>query len=337
MKHFASAVIFLGLLVALPFTTTNVFGQERGLQQDLTSWADSTSKRAIIEFVGRVTDPNHTDFVQPAQRIAVFDNDGTLWIEQPIYVQLAFALDRIKALAPDHPEWRDTEPFKAALDGDLKAVTAGGEKALLQLIMASHAGMTTEEFEDTVESWLRTAKHPQLNRPYTECVYQPLLELLNYLRANGFKTYIVSGGGVEFMRPWTEQVYGIPPEQVVGSTIKVEYTNQNGKPALLRLPQIDMIDDKAGKPVGIHKFIGQRPILAFGNSDGDYEMLEYTTGGPGPSLGLLLHHTDGAREYAYDRSSAIGKLVRGLDNAATNQWIIVDMKQDWLRVFAADE
>lgn len=337
MKHFASAVIFLGLLVALPFTTTNVFGQERGLQQDLTSWADSTSKRAIMEFVGRVTDPNHADFVQPAQRIAVFDNDGTLWIEQPIYVQLAFALDRIKALAPDHPEWRDTEPFKAALDGDLKAVAAGGEEALLQLIMASHAGMTTEEFEDTVESWLRTAKHPRLNRPYTECVYQPMLELLNYLRANGFKTYIVSGGGVEFMRPWTEQVYGIPPEQVVGSTIKVEYTNQNGKPALLRLPQIDMIDDKAGKPVGIHKFIGQRPILAFGNSDGDYEMLEYTTGGPGPSLGLLLHHTDGAREYAYDRSSAIGKLVRGLDNAATNQWIIVDMKQDWLRVFSADE
>ena len=258
----------------------------------LPSWNDGASKEAIVRFVTEISRKGSPDYVPPAERIAVFDNDGTLWSEQPMYFQLAFVLDRVKALAPQHPEWKEEQPFKAALEGDLKTVLAGGEHALLELIMATHAGMTTEEFEQIVQDWITTAKHPKTDRPYTEMVYQPMLELLSYLRANRFKTYIVSGGGIEFMRPWAERVYGIPPEQVVGSSITVEFEMRESGPVLVRLSEIDFIDDKAGKPVGIHKFIGRRPILAFGNSDGDLQMLQWTTAGDGKRLGLIVHHTD---------------------------------------------
>ena len=258
---------------------------------------------------------------------------GTLWAEKPMYVQLVFALDRVKALAPAHPEWKDKQPFKAALDGDLKTVAAGGEHALVELIMATHAGMTTDAFAQVVKDWLATAKHPRFNRPYTELVYQPMLELLAYLRANGFKTYIVSGGGIEFMRPWTEKVYGIPPEQVVGSSIKTRFELRDGTPVLVRLPEINFIDDKAGKPVGIQMHIGRRPIAAFGNSDGDLQMIQWTTAGPGARFGLIVHHTDADREYAYDRQSSVGRLDKALDEAGRHGWTVVDMKQDWKRIF----
>jgi phosphoserine phosphatase len=268
-------------------------------------------------------------FVAPAERIAVFDNDGTLWSEQPIYFQLLFAMDRIRTLAPQHPEWKTQQPFKAVLENDLKALAAGGEKGLLELIMASHAGMSTTEFEQVVTQWLETARHPTLNRPYPELVYQPMLELLDFLRANGFRTFIVSGGGIEFMRPFTEKVYGIPPEQVVGSIIQTRFEMRDGQPMLLREPKIAFIDDKAGKPVAIHTFIGRRPLAAFGNSDGDLQMLQWTTAGSGKRLGLIVRHTDGQREWAYDRESHVGKLDQALDEAAQKQWIVVDMQRDW--------
>jgi hypothetical protein len=302
-------------------------------EEALPSWNDGPAKAAIVAFVAEVTKPGAPGFVPPAERIAVFDNDGTLWAEQPMYVQLAFVLDRVQELAPAHPEWQQREPFKSALAGDLHAVAASGEKGLLELVAATHAGTTAEEFAGIVERWLAGARHPKLDRPYTESVYQPMLELLSYLRANGFKTFIVSGGGVEFMRPWAERVYGVPPEQVIGSSIRTKYELRGGAPVIARLPEIDFIDDKAGKPVGIHKFIGRRPILAFGNSDGDFEMLEWTTAGPGPRLGLLLHHDDAVREFAYDRASHVGKLVRGLDEAAARGWVVVGMKRDWKQVF----
>jgi phosphoserine phosphatase len=299
----------------------------------LPSWRDGQAKQAIVRFVEEVTKKGGTAFISPAERIAVFDNDGTLWVEQPMYVQLAFALDRIKALAPAHPEWKDKQPFKAAIEGDLRTVAAGGEHALLELLMATHAGMTTDEFAQTVEDWLSKAKHPRFNRPYTDLVYQPMLELLTYLRANGFKTFIVSGGGIEFMRPWTEKIYGIPPERVIGSSIKTKYEVRDSKPVIVRLSEIDFIDDKAGKPVGIHKFIGRRPVMAFGNSDGDFQMLEWTTSGPGARLGLIVHHTDAVREYAYDRESSVGRLDKALEEAKSKDWTVVDMKKDWRRVF----
>jgi len=303
----------------------------------LPSWNEGGAKRSIFDFVQRVTAPGGKDFVPEPERVAAFDNDGTLWAEQPFYFQLVFALDRVKALAPKHPEWKEKEPFKSVLAGDLKSVLAGGEHALVELIMATHAGTTTEEFEQVVKDWIASAKHPRFNRPYTECVYQPMLELLVYLRANGFKTYIVSGGGIEFMRPWVERVYGIPPEQVVGSTIKVKYELRDGRPVLARLPEINFIDDKAGKPVGIHYHIGRRPIAAFGNSDGDFQMLEWTTGGSGPRLGLIVHHDDAEREWAYDRKSSIGKLDRGLDEAPKRGWVVVSMKRDWNFIFPFDK
>jgi phosphoglycolate phosphatase-like HAD superfamily hydrolase len=299
----------------------------------LPSWTDGAAKRAIVDFVQRVVTPGGKDFVPELERIATFDNDGTLWAEQPMYFQLAFAFDRVKALAPQHPEWQDQEPFKSLLAGVLKGALAGGEKAVVQLVMVSHAGMTTDEFEHSVKDWLATAKHPRFNRPYTACVYQPMLELLTYLRANGFKTYIVSGGGVEFMRVWTEQVYGIPPEQVVGSTIKTKFELRDGKPVLMRLPEIDFIDDKAGKPISINKFIGRRPLLAFGNSDGDHQMLQWTAAGSGPRFMGLVHHTDAEREWAYDRTSHIGQLDKALDEALARGWTVVDMKQDWKTIF----
>ena len=299
----------------------------------LPSWNDGDAKRSIIEFVSRVTTEGGLQYVPPTERIAVFDNDGTLWPEQPMYFQLSFALDRVKALAPMHPEWRETQPFKAVLEDDLETLLSGGEHALLELGMATHAGNTTEEFSRIVTDWLATAKHSGSGRPYTEMVYQPMLELLAYLRANGFKTYIVSGGGIEFMRPWTENVYGIPPEQVIGSSIKTRFESRDGAPVLVRLPEINFIDDKAGKPVAINQHIGRRPIAAFGNSDGDLEMLQWVAAGGGESLCLYVHHTDSEREWAYDRDSGIGRLDRGLDEAQARDWTVVDMKRDWRRVF----
>jgi phosphoglycolate phosphatase-like HAD superfamily hydrolase len=285
-----------------------------------------------VRFVESTTTPSSPHFVPPAERIAVFDNDGTLWGEQPLYFQLAFALDRVKALAPDHPEWREQEPFAALLKGDLAAALAGGEHAILEIVLATHAGTTGEEFSALTKEWLATARHPKTGQRYTRMVYQPMLELLAWLRANGFKTFIVSGGGVEFLRVFAEEVYGIPPEQVIGSAIRTKYELRDGRPVIARLPEIDFIDDKAGKPVGIHRFIGRRPVLAFGNSDGDFEMLEWTTSGAGSRLGLILHHDDSAREWAYDRESGIGRLARGLDEAPKRGWHIVSMKDDWKRI-----
>jgi phosphoglycolate phosphatase-like HAD superfamily hydrolase len=299
----------------------------------LPSWNDGAAKDAIVEFVARVTDRNSPDFVPEAERIATFDNDGNLWSEKPVYFQLLFAIDRVRELAPDHPEWADTQPFKGVLEGDLEAVAATGEHGLLELVMATHSGMTTAEFEEIVKDWLATARHPELNRPYTELVFQPMLELLDYLRAHGFKTFITSGGGIEFMRPWVEEVYGIPPEQVIGSSIKVEFQERDGEPVLVRLPEIDFIDDKEGKPVGIHKFIGRRPIASFGNSDGDFQMLQWATAGNGPGFAMIVHHTDDEREWAYDRDSHVGRLDRGLDEAAERGWIVVDMKRDWKTIY----
>jgi phosphoglycolate phosphatase-like HAD superfamily hydrolase len=302
----------------------------------LASWNDCKAKQAILDFVAKVTKQGSPDFVPVADRIAVFDNDGTLWSEQPMYNQLAFALDRVQALAPRHPEWQMTEPFASLLKGDLKNALAGGQKALLEIVAATHAGMTTEEFEKTVREWLATARHPKTGRPYTEMVYLPMLELLAYLREHGFKTYIVSGGGVEFMRPWTEKVYGIPPEQVIGSSIKTRFEKRGGKPVLVRLPELFFMDDGDGKPVAIQNFIGRRPIFAFGNSDGDLQMLEWTAAGAGPRFMGLVHHTDAAREWAYDRNSSFGRLDHALVAAQANGWTVVEMKADWKRVFPFD-
>jgi phosphoserine phosphatase len=299
----------------------------------LASWVDGPDKARVVEFVQQVTDPTSRTYVSPAERIAVFDNDGTLWCEQPVYVQVAFVIDRVKALAPQHPEWRTTEPFKSVLAGDLRGVAASGERGLLELVTATHAGMTTDEFRRIVAEWLATARHPRFGRPYTELAYAPMLELLTYLRANGFKTYIVSGGDVEFMRVFAERVYGVPPEQVVGSNLATQYEVRNGDPVIMRLPKLEFLDDKSGKPVGIDRYIGRRPILAFGNSDGDLQMLEYTTGAPGPRLALLVHHDDGEREYAYDRTSSMGRLDQALDVAAQRGWVVVNVKSDWSRVF----
>jgi phosphoserine phosphatase len=299
----------------------------------LPSWNDGAAKQSIVDFVAKVTREGGPDYVAPAERIATFDNDGTLWAEQPMYFQLAFALDRVKALAPMHPEWKEKQPFKAVLEGDLKTALGGGHHALLELVMATHAGNTPEEFSQIVEAWLATAKHPKTGRPYTDMIYQPMLELLGYLRANGFKTYIVSGGGIEFIRAWAERVYGIPPEQVVGSSIKTQLEFHEGTPVLVRLPEINFIDDKAGKPVGINQHIGRRPIAAFGNSDGDLQMLEWTAAGGGERLCLYVHHTDAEREWAYDRNSSIGRFDKGLDEAKTRGWTIVSMKEDWKVIF----
>jgi phosphoserine phosphatase len=305
-----------------------------GLHADpLPSWNHSGPKTAITAFVGKVTKEGSPDFIPPAERIAVFDNDGTLWSEQPMYFQAFFIFDRIKALAPQHPEWKDREPFAAVLKGDVKAALAGGEKSLIEMAMATHAGMTTDEFERIVSDWIATAKHPKTGKLYTEMVYQPMLEVLAYLRANGFKTFIVSGGGIEFMRPWAEKVYGVPPEQVVGSSIRTKYEIVDGKPAIIRLPELNFIDDKAGKPVGIQQHIGRRPVMAFGNSDGDFQMLEWTTSGKGPRFGMLIHHTDARREWAYDRDGHIGQLDKGLDEAPKRGWIVADMKADWKTIY----
>jgi phosphoglycolate phosphatase-like HAD superfamily hydrolase len=300
----------------------------------LPSWNDGAVKTSILDFVARVTKEGAPDFVPAAERIATFDNDGCLWSEQPIYFQALFVFDRIKALAPRHPEWKDKEPFASVLKGDVKSALSGGERAILEMAMATHAGMTTDEFDTLVRDWIATAKHPKTGRLLTEMTYQPMLELLAHLRANGFKTFIVSGGGIDFMRPWAERVYGIPPEQVVGSSMKTGFEVRDGRPVLVKLPEIDFIDDKEGKPVGIQRHIGRRPIAAFGNSDGDLQMLQWTAAGEGARLCLYVHHTDGEREWAYDRDSSVGRLDKGLDEAASRGWTIVDMKRDWRRVFA---
>lgn len=316
------------LVCTLAFTTTLARAAD-----PLPSWNDTSPKQAITAFVEKVTREGSPDFVPVAERIATFDNDGTLWSEQPMYFQLFFALDRVKALAPQHPDWQEKEPFASVLKGDLKAVMAGGEKALVELVMATHAGMTTEEFEKVVNDWITTAKHPKTGKLFSEMVFQPMLELLTYLRAQGFKTFIVSGGGIEFMRPWAERVYGIPPEQVIGSSGGLKYELRDGRPVLVKLPEIVLNDDKGGKPVGIQRHIGRRPIAAFGNSDGDFQMLEWTTSGQGSRFALYVHHTDAAREWAYDRESHIGKLSRGLDEAPKRGWTVVSMKDDWKAIF----
>ncbi len=327
--------LLLSALAMLPTLIGPLRPTSAQAQSDpLASWSDGATKQSITDFVGRVTTQGAPDFVPVDQRIATFDNDGTLWLEQPMYVQLAFALNRVKAMAPMHPEWKDKQPFKAVLEGDMKALAESGERELVELLMVTHAGMSTAEFAKISTDWIATARDPRFKRPYTELVYQPMLELLAYLRANGFKTFIVSGGGVEFMRPWTERIYGVPPEQVVGSSIKTRFEMRDGQPLLFRLPEVNFIDDKAGKPVGINEYIGRRPIAAFGNSDGDLEMLQWATTGGGVRFGLIVHHTDAEREYAYDRQSHFGKLDKALDAAAVNKWTVVDMKKDWKRVFA---
>ncbi len=327
----------LAMLPVLSASLRSTSAVAQAQRDPLPSWNEGATKASILDFVARVTTQGGPFFVPAEQRIAPFDNDGTLWVEQPMYVQLAFALDRVKAMAPLHPEWKDKQPFKAVLEDDMKTLAESGERGLLELVLVTHAGMTTDEFAKIVSDWLATARHPRFKRPYTELVYQPMLELLAYLRANGFKTFIASGGGIEFMRPWTERIYGVPPEQVIGSSIKTRFEMRDGTPLLFRLPDLNFIDDKTGKPIGINEHIGRRPIAAFGNSDGDLEMLQWATlGTSGARFGLIVHHTDAEREYAYDRQSHFGKLDVALDAAAVNKWTVADMKKDWKRIFAFD-
>jgi phosphoglycolate phosphatase-like HAD superfamily hydrolase len=334
MKHrflhrYSQALLLASLLFGL--ASQYAFAES----DPLPSWNEGTVKKSITDFIARVTTQGSVDFVPPSERIAAFDNDGTLWTEQPVYFQLAFAFDRIKAMAPQHPEWKTTQPFKALLERDMEALAAAGEKGLLQIVAATHTGMSTDTFSKSVLDWMATARHPRFNQPYNSVVYQPMLELLAYLRANGFKNFIVSGGGIEFMRPWVEKTYGIPPEQVVGSSGVVKFQpGPNGKPELMKLDKVEFIDDGPGKPAGINRFIGRRPIFAFGNSDGDLQMLQWTTAGSGARFAGIVHHTDAAREYAYDRPSKIGQLDKAWDEAKAKGWTVVDMKQDWKKVFA---
>lgn len=302
-------------------------------QNPLPSWNDGPNKQAIIEFVTKTTDQNQASFIPPARRIATFDNDGTLWSEQPLYFQAIYIFDRIKELAPEHPEWQHKEPYASVLNGDSKSALAGGKQALLEMLMGTHAAVTASEFSESVADWLASARHPDSGKPYTAMVYKPMLELLDYLRDNDFKVFIVSGGGTDFLRVFAEEVYGVPPEQVVGSSLKAKYGIRNGLPVIVKQAEVDFIDDKAGKPVGIHRYIGRRPILAVGNSDGDFEMLEWTSAGEGPSLAMILHHDDAEREWAYDRESHIGRLVRGLDEGPQRGWKIISMKNDWNLIY----
>lgn len=330
-----SFVLLVVLLSCSKSTTennnTNVAEQQTSIL--LPSWKDGKNKDAIIAFVNQAIDSTSKSFIPVEDRIACFDNDGTLWSEQPLYFQLAFAIDEIKRLAPLHPEWSTKQPYKAILENDIQTALAGGEKSILQLIMATHAGMTTEDFNASVKTWMQTAVHPKTGLHYNQMTFQPMLELLNYLRVNGFKTFIVSGGGVDFMRAWVEEAYGIPPYQVIGSSAKVKYEVKDGIPVLIKLPELNFIDDKEGKPVGIHQYIGKKPVFAAGNSDGDYAMLEWTSSRNGASFCMLVHHTDSLREEAYDHPSAIGQLDKGLKDASAKQWHIIDMKRDWLTIY----
>jgi phosphoserine phosphatase len=324
MIRAAALAIGLALSAALPALA---------LDDPLPSWNDGAAKQAITAFVAASVEEGGKDYIAPADRIAVFDNDGTLWAEQPAYFQLFFAINRIRAMAPDHPEWKDTEPFKSILAGDLESLAKQGEHGLLEVVMQTHAGMSVDEFKALVTEWMKTARHPKLQRGFDTLVYQPMVELLDYMRANGFQTWIVSGGGAEFLRTFAERTYGVPPQQIVGSTIVTTFEMRDGKPALVRQPKIDFIDDKDGKPVGINKFIGKRPVFAAGNSDGDLQMLQWTTAGNAPALGVIVHHTDAAREFAYDRASAVGRLDKALDAAPAAGWLVIDMKNDWKQVF----
>jgi phosphoglycolate phosphatase-like HAD superfamily hydrolase len=323
--------------LSIPMLTVPVRAQTATPAAALPSWNDTAPKKAIVAFVERVTKQGSPDFVPADQRIATFDNDGTLWAEQPMYFQVLFAFDRVKALAPQHPEWKDKEPFASVLKGDMKGALAGGDAAVLQIVAATHSGMTTVEFDKIVRDWTDTAKHPKTGRLYTEMVYQPMLELLTYLRANDFKTFIVSGGGMDFMRVFSERVYGIPPEQVVGSGGKLDFEMRDGKPVLVKLPTLDFNDDKANKPIDIQVHIGRRPIFSFGNSDGDLQMLQWTAAGSGARFMGLVHHTDAVREWAYDRNSAVGRLDKALDAAVANKWTLADMKQDWKVIFPFEQ
>jgi phosphoserine phosphatase len=325
------------LLFALCLSVASAQPQGQHTIDPLPSWKEGKTKQSILAFVKKVTDKSNTEYVPPAERIAVFDNDGTLWSEQPMYFQLAFVLDRVKELAPKHPEWKENQPFKAAIEGDIMALSASGEKGLIELVMATHAGMTTGEFESIVKDWLGTAIHPRFNRPYTELVYQPMLELLAFLRANGFKTYIVSGGGVEFMRTFSEKVYGIPPEQVIGSRIKHKLEMRKTGPVLIRLLGVDFFDDGPDKPVGIFNIIGRVPIFAFGNSDGDQQMLQWTAARKSATFLGIVHHSDAKREYAYDRTSHIGRLDKAFDEGRERGWTIVDMKSDWKVIYSFEK
>lgn len=327
MRHLLFAALFLACALAAPARA------ESDQPGQLPSWREGPVRTAITGFVTRVSTPGTADYVPPAERIAVFDNDGTLWAEQPLYTQALFAFDRIRELAPDHPEWQTEEPFKSVLGGDLAAVAAQGEAGLLQLVLASHTGVSADEFNRVAKEWLLTRMHPKLDRPYFQTVYQPQIELIDYLHRHDFRVFIVSGGGTAFIRPVSRSLYDIAPERVVGSRIDTEYRVIDGVPTLIRVPNLGFVNDKAGKPVGIYEHIGQRPILAFGNSDGDFEMVEYTTAGTGPRLGLFLRHTDDEREFAYDRDSPVGRLDRALTEAPERGWIVVDMARDWDRVF----
>lgn len=327
---------FFGLTGLLLILLSGVSCADTKTPEPLASWNDGQSKQRIVDFVASVTNKNSDSFVPANERIATFDNDGTLWAEKPTYFQLLFILDRVKAMLPDHPEWKTTQPFQAVLENDMETIHSSGMHGLLELAMATHAGMTTEEFESIVTNWLKTARHPTTGKAYTAMVYQPMLELIDYLRVNDFKVFIVSGGGLEFMRPWTEAVYGIPPEQVVGSSIETRYEVREGKPVIVRDPKLHFIDDKDTKPLAINRFIGRRPILAAGNSDGDFEMLEYSTSGDGARLGLLVHHTDADREWAYDRESSEGRLARGLDEAGERGWLLIDMARDWKEIYPTE-
>ena len=317
----------LAITIALPWTATAT--------EPLSSWNDGPPKRAILEFVDKVTTEGSADFVPAAERIAVFDNDGTLWCEQPMYFQVQFAFDRLRHLAGDHPEWRNREPYKSVIDGGIQQLSQLGEKGLLETVAVTHSGVTVDEFEQTVRAWMQTAHHPRFEQPYNRCVYQPMIEVLDYLRAHDFKTFIVSGGGSDFMRAWAPAAYGIPPEQIVGSCGKLKFEVQGEKPRLVKLPEVEFVDDGPGKPVGIQRFVGRQPIIAFGNSDGDFEMLQYTTLGTNSRrLALIVHHTDAKREYSYDHPSKIGQLKRGLEQAREHGWVVIDMKNDWNTVFA---
>jgi len=328
----------LSLFLVLWSCTSNeeVSLTEPSSPEYLNSWNEGPAKQSIIEFVEAVTTEGSPEFVAPEDRIATFDNDGNLWAEQPFYFQLKFGLDQVVKMAPDHPEWMQDETLKAAADGDLEKVLSAGEEGLLKIIGASHSGMTSEEFALAVNSWINTARHPKTGLLYREMVYQPMLEVLDYLRDHGFKTFIVSGGGVDFMRPWTNKVYGIPAEQVVGSSLKAEFKEVDGKYVIMKIPELNFIDDKAGKPVGIHQHIGKRPIAAFGNSDGDLQMLQYSSGTNGRSFQMYIHHTDSVREWAYDRESHIGRLDKGLDEATEKGWTVVDMAKDWKVIYPSD-
>ena len=314
-------------------TTTADENQKTEVTDPLPSWNEGDTKNAIMAYVANVTLEGSANFIPIVDRIATFDNDGNLWSEQPAYFQLFFAIDRIKALAAEHPEWKTTQPYQSVLEDDMSTLMSYGEHGLIKIVMASHAGNTVEEFEEIVKNWLATAKHPRFDRPYTDLVYQPMLELLTYLRAHSFKTFVVSGGGIEFMRPWVEGVYGIPKDQVVGSSIKTEFVMEDGVAKIKRLPELDFIDDKEGKPLGINKFIGRKPVFASGNSDGDLQMLQYTDSNTYESFQLYLHHTDADREWAYDRDSHIGKLDKGLDEAEAKGWTVINMKTDWKTIY----